>query len=420
MAKKLKQAVLLIHGVGEQRPMDTLRGFVDAVWTSDKEVQHDFAIAGVFSKPDKLSGSFELRRLTTTKNKKDVRTDFYEFYWAHLMEGTSIGHVVSWAKSLLLRWPWKVPRQLRGAWALLVIIMLVVLALAVMTALPEGYRVFEIPKWLTGGLGIASAWLVVPIIKNIIGDAARYLHPAPANISRRQNIRAKGVEILVKLHDANEYDRIIVVGHSLGSVIGYDVLTYAWSLFNEKGDKTKPHPVLDEIETAVKDQSLSVSDYQKKQRDLKRELAENGNPWLVTDFLTLGSPLTHAEILLAKDKDQLISKQSDREFPTSPPTLENGKFSYPPDSKQRVLHHAAVFGPTRWTNLYFPARWLIFGDLIGGPLKDLFGWGIADRPVQTKLRKGIFSHTLYWRQGKAANAENHIHTLRESLNLLDN
>jgi hypothetical protein len=28
---KGRQAVLLIHGIGEQKPMDTLRGFVDAV-----------------------------------------------------------------------------------------------------------------------------------------------------------------------------------------------------------------------------------------------------------------------------------------------------------------------------------------------------------------------------------------------------
>jgi len=36
MLKDKKQAVLLIHGIGEQRPMDTLRGFVETVWTSDE------------------------------------------------------------------------------------------------------------------------------------------------------------------------------------------------------------------------------------------------------------------------------------------------------------------------------------------------------------------------------------------------
>ena len=44
-------------------------GFVDAVWITDDAIHHKHAITGIFSKPDKISGNFELRRLTTTKNK---------------------------------------------------------------------------------------------------------------------------------------------------------------------------------------------------------------------------------------------------------------------------------------------------------------------------------------------------------------
>ena len=76
-----KQAVLLIHGIGEQRPMDNLRDFVTTVWASDNKVHHRFAKPRVFSKPDEISGSFELRRLTTTSDRNGVLTDFYEFYW---------------------------------------------------------------------------------------------------------------------------------------------------------------------------------------------------------------------------------------------------------------------------------------------------------------------------------------------------
>ena len=31
----MKQAVVVIHGIGEQRPMDTLRGFVEAMIPTD-------------------------------------------------------------------------------------------------------------------------------------------------------------------------------------------------------------------------------------------------------------------------------------------------------------------------------------------------------------------------------------------------
>ena len=102
--------------------------------------------------------------------------------------------------------------------------------------------------------------------------------------------------------------------------------------------------------------SFDVAEFQKKQRALHSELRANGNPWLLTDFLTMGSPLAHAEILLTENKADLGSKQDERELPTCPPTLESGKFSYPPKHKHRLLHHAAVFGPTRWTNLYNSLR----------------------------------------------------------------
>ena len=55
----VQQAVLLIHGIGEQKPMDTLRRFVDAVWVKNTDIQNEFAVrnAGtlVWSKPDTVS-----------------------------------------------------------------------------------------------------------------------------------------------------------------------------------------------------------------------------------------------------------------------------------------------------------------------------------------------------------------------------
>ncbi len=99
MAKSKRQAVLLIHGVGEQRPMDTLRGFVQEVWGRNTPVHREGPGAdAVWSKPYTLSENFELRRLTTGVNADGVRSDFFEFYWAHLMHGTGPGHVLAWAR----------------------------------------------------------------------------------------------------------------------------------------------------------------------------------------------------------------------------------------------------------------------------------------------------------------------------------
>jgi hypothetical protein len=428
MPENDKQAVLLIHGIGEQRPMQTLRGFVDAVWTTDKSVRHDYSVATVWSKPDTISGSFELRRLTTGKNSEGVRTDFFEFYWAHLMGGTSFSDVVAWARILLFHWPWNLPKQLRGAWGLIVglIVVIGLFALALSTFIPADWPTVAIREWMPLVLSVAITWVAMPVIKKIIGDAARYLNPAPGNIQRRQEIRTKGVEVLQKLHEAG-YKRIVVVGHSLGTVIGYDILTYAWALHNHTADKTKrhpkldikSHPKLDALESDLAAGKLTTDEYQVRQRELLDELIVNGLTWRVTDFLTLGSPLAHATLLLAKDADDLTAKQEAREFPTCPPVLEDGKFSYPAKRAHRTLHHAAVFGPTRWTNLYFPAKSVFWGDLIGGPLAKLFGNGVRDISVSTCQRFGLLSHTLYWTPGSDSACKSHIEKLRTAVNLLD-
>ena len=52
------------------------------------------------------------------------------------------------------------------------------------------------------------------------------------------------------------------------------------------------------------------------------ELKTNGSEWRVTDFITLGSPLAHATILLAHDAADLGRKQEAREFPRCLPALE--------------------------------------------------------------------------------------------------
>jgi hypothetical protein len=160
-----------------------------------------------------------------------------------------------------------------------------------------------------------------------------------------------------------------------------------------------------------------------------RELVANANPWRVTDFITLGSPLAHAAILLAADLDQLRTRQADREFPTCPPAMETftkhgddiRRFSFEADRRKadsyRLPHHAAVFAPTRWSNLYFPSSLIVRGDLIGGPLAGVFGHGIQDVAVSIASRGGLLSHTLYWEHDGGAAVPPHLVALRRTLNL---
>jgi hypothetical protein len=54
--------------------------------------------------------------------------------------------------------------------------------------------------------------------------------------------------------------------------------------------------------------------------------------WLISDLVTLGSPLTHAEFLIAADRADLERRMAARELPKSPPYRER--------LDPNVLHHA--------------------------------------------------------------------------------
>ena len=236
-----KQAVLLIHGIGDQKPLETLRKFVTAVWTRNGRVHNEYTGSHYWSKPDDISESFELRKFTTPQNHSRVSTDFFELYWAHLMEGTTYGHVVAWLKTLMLRRPGTLSAQLKPVYWFLWAATLLALTLIIYTGLNIRENDPLLPAWASTLITLLLVPAIGFVVKNVVGDAARYLHVAPANVQSRHAIRHAGVKVLEELHKRG-YSRIIVVGHSLGSVIGYDLLKHAWPMYNAKKPSTDNPP----------------------------------------------------------------------------------------------------------------------------------------------------------------------------------
>src|SRR5258707_692240 len=145
--------------------------------------------------------------------------------------------------------------------------------------------------------------------------------------------------------------------------------------------------------------------------------------WLITDFLTLGSPLAHAEFLIAASAEDLARRKFERELPQSPPLREDldpkvfqlarathklpvgpsfetsRLISFPPPSSPHVweLHHAAPFAVVRWTNIYDSTSLVFRGDVIGGPVANAFGPAIIDIDLKTLRRQSrSFTHTKSW------------------------
>lgn len=440
--RRFTQAVVLIHGIGEQKPMQSLRSFAEAVLPQPAQGGEKY-----FSKPDPLSESFELRKL---QDRSQPRTHLFEYYWAYKVEGTVLGDIWSWLTTLLFRNPGKVPKQLRPLWIISWLLVLVALGAAVAggfsrivsaTTESQSFLVSGISALLLAGL----QWFVI----RYIGDAARYLIPTPRNIKLRQEIRADGIRLLKKIQEEGKYDRVIFVGHSLGSVIAYDILKHVWQECHEDyripaKSKQKSLAEVERIGEALRDGSAEVTlqDYMDAQIKAWKELRGLGLPWLVTDLVTLGSPLAHAAMLLASGEVDLSARQRQRELPTDPPVpevetvrkVERRVYSYTvwdkygpkKDITLRALHHAALFACTRWTNIYFPAYADMFGDIVGGPLRNLFGPGVRDIAVRTghRLRdRTLPAHNSYWANEPAPRASGPdgvpyaLETLREVLDL---
>ena len=509
--RKGKQAVVIVHGMGEQKPLETLRGFVETVWGAAPIPREEPSPDDVWLVPDMRAGLKELARVTTRRNADGVATDFYELYWSDLLVGNTMAQINAWVRGLLLRWPHQVPRESFALWIFLWALVGAIVALAAYVGLtgslaglwkmigeaevvrngwtaaasivvaavaffflrgrlaaalaawtnadrkfpgiwaavtPRQASASPMLSWIAAvlvpvGIGVAvycwfpwsilatpKAWALIAAaliaaalsawVVPVFGDVARYVRTSPDAVSARSNIRERGVELLRALHgktggaadrrydygDETGYERIVVVGHSLGSIIAYDVLRLFW----EERGPTSRNPAKDEAlarlraidgycRSAAAKGTFDADAFRVQQGKLAESLAGQPGSWRITDFVTLGSPLTHAEFLISRDRAAFEERKAERLFPTCPPMLEPGKLPSFLYSSLQYAHHAAMFSAMRWTNIHDPGAMPFLGDFISGPCAPNFGPGIVDVAV-TIDRGGPFgrlvTHTDYW------------------------
>lgn len=418
-AKIKKQAVVVIHGMGEQRPILTLRSLMESVaqYLRDikKEARQNEAI--FWDKPDNSSGNYETRRMNMREGRNHPTTHFYEFYWAHHMRDTNFSHIKAWLNRVVFRHPKNVSKRLVPVfWFVWILFMLTLAAVAVLIfrfgLSHTTQKLIGIPTTVVGTivLGYLSHFLF-----NYLGDAARYLDPAPGNIGERQAIRSEGMALLKKLHDPKkEYDRIIIVSHSLGTAVAYDLIKLLWAEYYYEKNKDAFDKLTGEEKDlhfanlnqsianaeALDGQPNALSAFRNSQSQSFDYLKAIGNPWRISDLVTIGSPLAHAGHLFAQEEGLFEKLKLQREYPTSPPYIQPPDMNWFIPSKPTTLeesmprhfNHSSVFAATRWTNLYYNT------DFIGGPVAPLFGEGIMD--IMVDRGSGFFAfpggHTSYW------------------------
>jgi hypothetical protein len=349
------------------------------------------------------------------------------------------------------------------------ILTLAIAVLAVATVLPHNASIGSWSPWncwplrgLAGfqGWQLAAAtavlgWITQFFVVPYLGRVVRYTRANPDNIKAREEIRERGLALLNELHKTR-YGRIIVVGHSLGSILAYDLVSYFWARRLESHSVTEGTPefeALRELERAIaavtRNEASAAEAYRDAQTNFGRLLRMRPRPqpgeadtrWLITDLVTLGSPLSHAEFLLAHSDADFEKRKQDREFPTSPPLreeldpaalvkakaagfpldpVEPRLIAFPFGAKHWQLHHATPFAAVRWTNIHDPAWLVMFGDQLSGPVAPAFGAGVLD--VDLRALRGQswrFTHTRYWEltPDYATSLPRHIAELRAALDL---
>ena len=573
-----RTAVLVVHGMGSQRPLDTVRGVIDAVWCESDDRATDRRKFWVH--PERSGADVDLSVFTTNavseQNKRSV--DFHELYWAHLMSETRPVAVLLWLFELARKGPRLNPRMVAVWWggaiflALLILsvsflailgvqkfaavadepqsmlyapllMLLIVVAASLLFSLYKGALRFAVwaavalatlaillvlmntgftdteiagltnnvlplavalvatlvvmggwgvpalalasvlslaffalhvgilgetfshaillgylPWTLTSEWSAVAACLIIAtylalnaaFLQSFLGDAARYFRDSPANVAGRREIRKQAVDTLDELHACGNYDRIIVVAHSLGTVIAYDMLRVYYGRIC--GRLPDPHGLEPEVKQ-VDEGTLDSQALRRNGREVIRKIAaiadaqaqaqaadciapaNKAQPakttsWLVTDFVTLGSPLVHAHYLMcrgntaAKLAEDFKRRVREREFPVCRPEKidRDGLLTFHnPRMQTRQFHHGGPFGLTRWTNLFFPMRQLIWGDAVGGPLADVFGNDVLDVEVCTRTPgvADLFTHVKYWdvECKPGLRKAPHIEALREAIKL---
>lgn len=448
--RRSSQAIVIIHGMGEHRPMSTLRGFMAGVFGREKHV---------YSQPDPASDSFELRRFQVGRREGRPRTFVYEYYWTHLMRGNTWEHLKALVVRFLFRLPWRLPSSLRVFWGLIWLLVVALAGGAWYLTAEVGLALDDLTEFETLGqvwtaLGALDGWqqvaatvaslllVVMPFVMatlvRYVGDVARYCSPTPDNVAVRQEIRRGAVALLDRLQ--RNHDRVVVVAHSLGSVVALDAMRLLWArTYNKHAERTwVPQDALAEFERLARALDGDPADHEMEafraaQLALWHERVAVGSPWRITDFVSLGSPLCLATLILARDHTDWRRLQLDREIPTCPPVEdEDGGFSYTADGDGDVaegahavrrLHSGALFACVRWTNIWFPARLGFFGDWFGGELRRLFGSGVWDRTASTgpgRLQPGM-AHVRYFtpypQLGHPPRDNSSLALLREALDL---
>jgi hypothetical protein len=415
-------AFLVCHGMGQQTPFETLDCVVKAICDAHEESGGTATITGRLMKTDDKK-DFIPRVELLLRSKEglpDKKVHLYEAYWAPLTEGeityrqtaafilhAGVVGLIASLKGRFDRWIFNGMKWLPvvGSTFGTLLLMLAVLApLLLLTGTTvwvaylaktvfgdNGIDVFNVVSHLSALIGIGVLWLLFrkfrQFVLQFMGDVAIYVSSNEVNRfwRIRKEIKDTGVQLAsliysmleergadiaagTEQHHAEEkavqlaYRKVIIVGHSLGSVLAYDTLNE--TIKNDQVD----HGILQIVERTEA-------------------------------LITLGSPL---------DKTAFLFRQN----------VKNAVVREALSAAVQPLIQQYIYRPRWWINIFSPY------DIVAGSLEYYDDPGNPAEPRRVRnledkvwIMNPIRAHTGYW--GRPLTREILYKAATESLSLLD-
>ncbi len=238
-AKKGRTAIVVIHGIGEQNPFETLDSFTCGLFRALKDSQREcVAEHRIIERTDPGTGAWteSYVQLTPCNGSGDI-IDVHECYWAYLTEEMiTLPEIIDWVEKTLLATKnfyreneemgrhYKKLKLTKVSWYLFLIGLAYPFfrLVAPLARAFSRYLPFRVLEWLTSKVKKRATKMIV----GYIGDIAIYTTTDQKSkfFPIRQRVLTNAQGLIEAMLKEENYDKIIVAGHSLGSVIAHDTL----------------------------------------------------------------------------------------------------------------------------------------------------------------------------------------------------
>ena len=238
-------ALLVIHGIGQQSPFQTMgafaQGFVHACEKSGRKLLLNHG-RKYMSLPD--GPGWVENFVSCAEREGGPAVDIYEYYWQHLMQRQiSFAEIVDWLKRVSdggsAFYDWMKQQDAfkdRHAGHLRNRVAVVTAAgVDYLRLLPAGVRLaIELMYWLGNAAKAFVPWLY-PVLKFFFRKAKRLVvdYVGDVAVYTTTDVKLKHYEVRDRILRAavgktqwllDRYERVVLAGHSLGSVVAYDAL----------------------------------------------------------------------------------------------------------------------------------------------------------------------------------------------------